>query len=67
MKLSSAEEMALGLRKEKSINMKVLLAEVLTIEEKYREKFSEIYKNSYFPIKKGRYPIFKFFKEKIRM
>ena len=35
VKLGSVEEMALGLRKEKSINMRVLLAEVIAIEEKY--------------------------------
>lgn len=30
-------------------------------------KFIDIYKNSYFPISTGRYPIFKFIKEKIRL
>ena len=35
VKLNSVEEIALALRKEKSINMRVLLAEVGKIEEKY--------------------------------
>lgn len=67
VKLGSVEEIALGLRKEKNINMKFLLAEIPKIEERYGEKLKKMYENSYFPIKKGRYPIFKFFKEKIRM
>ena len=44
-----------------------MIGEIEQIEKRYGKKFKEMFSKSYYPLKSGRYPMFQFFKPKIRM